>query len=413
MSPHIQSSACHRRSSVALLVLLGGTAVPLLAQTAELETCRRSAIEHYASNSPNVNVSAAGVDHQNNRVFKWTATWATGQANGSCLVNMQNQLVRFDVVKAPDNGGPAVQPPAPAPVNPTRVTCESKEARRNECAIPLNYQARLVRTMSTNPCIENRSWGTSERVLWVTAGCRGEFEISPRMNPVDPGFGVGGTRRLTCGSPAGNQVTCKTQGYATNVRLVRDQSGGRCQQGSTWGYTDSFIWANKGCRGDFEIAYGNTGAPTPGTKRITCGTGNYSQVECKVGGYATNVRLIRDLGANRCRQNSNWGHTDSFIWTNAGCRGEFEVTFGTTTGPAPGPAPVPSTRTITCGDSYGATMNCNAFGQVAGVRVARDLSNGRCRQGSTWGFTQNDLWVKGGCYADFEVSYTGVTPQPR
>jgi hypothetical protein len=58
-------------------------------------------------------------------------------------------------------------------------------------------------------------------------------------------------------------------------------------------------------------------------------------------------------------------------------------------------------------------MSCNPFGQVANVRVARDLSNGRCRQGATWGFTQQDLWVKGGCYADFLVTYASMTPMPR
>ena len=308
---------------------------------------------------------------------------------------------------------PPVQPVQPTPVTPTRITCESKEARRNECAIPLNYQARLVRTVSTSPCIENRSWGTTERVIWVTAGCRGEFELSARpTTPVDPGFGVGGTRRITCGSPVGNQVQCKTLGYATNVRLVRDLSGNRCRQNSNWGHTDSFIWTNKGCRAEFEVSYGNNGntgnKPMPGTRRITCGTGSNSQVQCMTGGYATNVRLVRDLSGNRCRQGSNWGHTDSFIWTNAGCRADFEVSFG---GTNPGLTPGGVTRTITCGNSYGAQMSCNLFGQASSVRLGRDLSNGRCRQGATWGFTQQDMWVKGGCYADFQVTY--LTPMAR
>ena len=80
-------------------------------------------------------------------------------------------------------GQPPVQPVTP-PVSTTRVLCESKQARRSECAIPLNYRARLVRTMSTNPCVENRSWGTSGQVLWVTAGCRGEFELVAAPTPV-------------------------------------------------------------------------------------------------------------------------------------------------------------------------------------------------------------------------------------
>jgi hypothetical protein len=409
-----------RLSPVVGLVLLCGAAAPLIAQTSELEACRRSAYDRYAANSPKVTVGNVGVDGQRNRLVSWTAIWASGNSRGSCLVSPQGQIVRFEDAGAPNTGGPEVQPPVkplpPVQPVPSRITCESKEARRAECAIPFNSQVRLARTLSTNPCIENRSWGTTDRALWVTSGCRGEFDISARPNPpVDPGFGGGNTRRITCGSPAGNQVQCKTGGYATSVRLVRDLSGNRCRQGDNWGHTDSFIWTNRGCRADFEIVYRNTGAPAPGTRRITCGTGTTSQVQCMTGGYATNVRLVRDMSGNRCRQNSNWGYTDSFIWTNAFCRAEFEITYSGSPGPGPvRPQPVqPTTRTITCGNSYGAQMSCNPFGQVASVRVARDLSNGRCRQGATWGFTQQDLWVKGGCYADFLVTYASMTPVPR
>ena len=36
------------------------------------------------------------------------------------------------------------------------------------------------------------------------------------------------TRIISCGSPSAFQSKCNTGGYATAVRLVRDQSGGRC-----------------------------------------------------------------------------------------------------------------------------------------------------------------------------------------
>jgi hypothetical protein len=40
------------------------------------------------------------------------------------------------------------------------------------------------------------------------------------------------------------------------VVLIRDLSGRNlCRQGSNWGYTDSGIWANQGCRAEFEVTY--------------------------------------------------------------------------------------------------------------------------------------------------------------
>jgi hypothetical protein len=159
-----------------------------------------------------------------------------------------------------------------------------------------------------------------------------------------------------------------------------------------------------GCRGEFEITARPTTGPGYGgssTRRITCGSPVRDRVECKTNGNATSVRLVRDL-SGRCRQNSNWGHTDALIWTNGGCRAEFEVGYR---GAGQGLKPVAGTRTITCGNSYGAPMSCNLFGKAASVRLSRDLSNGRCRQGQSWGFREQDMWVKDGCYADFQVSY--------
>ena len=235
-------------------------------------------------------------------------------------------------------------------------------------------------------------------------------------------------RVIQCGATSSFQSKCNTNGYATGVRLVRDLSGNKCRQNSTWGFTDAFVWTQEKCRGEFEITYRNTGpspiplptpmpAPVPGTRMISCGTTSGAQVECKTGGYATEVRLVREHSRNRCRRNKNWGHTDSFIWANKGCRADFEVTYAGTAPtplprPIPGPGPAPGTRTISCGNRAGDTMSCDAFGTVASVRVLQDQSGGRCRQGSTWGYDRGSVWVKNGCWADFEVRYTGV-PQRR
>ena len=67
---------------------------------------------------------------------------------------------------------------------------------------------------------------------------------------------AGKTRRIICGSTTGAPRECKTNGEATGVVLIRDLSGRNlCRQGSNWGYTDSFIWANQGCRAEFEVTY--------------------------------------------------------------------------------------------------------------------------------------------------------------
>lgn len=58
-----------------------------------------------------------------------------------------------------------------------QVTCESKAGERTACPIPQGARVRLVRQLSETPCTEGRTYGTSYGVLWVTEGCRGEFEV--------------------------------------------------------------------------------------------------------------------------------------------------------------------------------------------------------------------------------------------
>jgi DUF3011 family protein len=300
--------------------------------------------------------------------------------------------------------------PTPAPTTRT-ITCGTPFGQQLTCKTE-GYATgvRLVRDLSGNQCRQGTSWGHTDSFIWVKSGCRAEFEVTYRGAPSPQP--TPNTRIITCGSFTGSQVTCKTDGFATSVRLLRDLSGNRCRKGSNWGNTDSFIWANQGCRAEFEVTY-ESAEPS---RIITCGVLSGAQVQCRTEGHATRVRLIRDLSGNQCRMGSNWGHTDSFIWANRGCRAEFEVTYrGSPTlkpVPAPVPAPAPNTRVVTCGNSRGSAMSCNAFGTVARMRLQRDRSGGHCNQSSAWGLDNASIWVARGCWGDFEVTYT-TTPDPR
>ncbi len=413
MTASVRVSAYRLLPLVGLLAALGGAVRTAAAQSPAVESCRQSVLQRLAPETPSVSLALGRQDAQGNATVTWSALSRVGGSNGLCVVDPAGRVIRLDVSSSTGPAGPQVQPPVtPA----TRVTCESVEARRKECPIPPDQQVRLARTLSVNPCTEGRTWGRADRIIWVTAGCRGEFEVSAR--PVaGPGFGAGAVRRLTCGSPTGQQIQCKTLGSAAQVRLVRDLSGGRCRQNATWGNTDSFIWANAGCRAEFEVTYQSPATPGPTTGLITCGTDGSGQAQCPLQGLAATIRLVRNLSVARCVEKSNWGFTSRFIWTNNGCRGEFEVTYR---GPTPQPPrpqpptpPVPSPRTLTCGNAAGASMSCNPIGTVSSVRLVRDLS-GRCRQNSTWGFSQSDLWVRQGCYGQFEIAYQPpAVPVPR
>ena len=116
--------------------------------------------------------------------------------------------------------------------------------------------------------------------------------------------------------------------------MVRNLGGARCVEGQNWGHTDRNIWANRGCRGQFEITYaGDDEGGGPKTRIVTCGTSGTSRVACNPGGIVSSVRLMRELSSARCRTNSTWGHDTREIWTSRGCRAEFEVTYQTVAEP--------------------------------------------------------------------------------
>ncbi len=57
------------------------------------------------------------------------------------------------------------------------VRCESTGRRMHQCRADVRRDVRLLRQLSDTRCVEGRNWGWDRRGIWVTDGCRAEFEI--------------------------------------------------------------------------------------------------------------------------------------------------------------------------------------------------------------------------------------------
>jgi hypothetical protein len=60
---------------------------------------------------------------------------------------------------------------------PNSIVCESRDNRYRHCSINVRRDAELVRQLSDNHCVFNRSWGYDRNGVWVDRGCRGEFVV--------------------------------------------------------------------------------------------------------------------------------------------------------------------------------------------------------------------------------------------
>jgi len=120
------------------------------------------------------------------------------------------------------------------------------------------------------------------------------------------------------------------------------------------------------------------------------------------------VQLVRQLSTQSCIRETSWGVEDSGVWVSRGCRAEFAAER-----PAPGRRVV--RRMVRC-ESKGRTVTCPVLLRGAPVRLIRQQSLLPCREGRTWGYGRNEIWVSRGCQGQFEVGAedgSGFVDVPR
>ncbi|MEL1266238.1 DUF3011 domain-containing protein [Pseudoxanthomonas putridarboris] len=133
-----------------------------------------------------------------------------------------------------------------------RIRCESDNGRTRTCAVPSRGEVRLVRQLSSARCTEGHSWGRQRDAIWVSRGCRAEFEVAGRGGQWGGGGwndgGYGQTFR--CESDNGRNRHCRADARR-GIALVRQLSSSPCIEGRTWGRDRGGVWVDRGCRAEF------------------------------------------------------------------------------------------------------------------------------------------------------------------
>lgn len=133
-------------------------------------------------------------------------------------------------------------------VTRSMIRCESRSGRTESCAVSLRgAPVRLLRQTSSLPCRRDESWGVGRNEVWVSRGCKGEFEIGDRDGAFPPG-----PRLLTCESKDRIRRNCGTT-IEQGATLLRQLSGMDCEEGRSWGWGPEGVWVDKGCRAQFSI----------------------------------------------------------------------------------------------------------------------------------------------------------------
>jgi len=141
------------------------------------------------------------------------------------------------------------------------------------------------------------------------------------------------SRTSFAGQFRGQTITCSSNNNRRNVcnvdtrggvRLNRQLSGSACIQGQTWGWDNSGVWVDRGCRAEFIVGGGRDSGPGRGQGQIiTCSSNNGRRNWCDI--PRGNVTLSRQISGSPCIQGQTWGRDNRGLWVDRGCRAEFLV----------------------------------------------------------------------------------------
>jgi hypothetical protein len=177
------------------------------------------------------------------------------------------------------------------PASARTIRCESKDDAYRVCSVDTRGGVRLSQQLSSQGCWQNDTWGYDRNRIWVTRGCRAEFQIggdshsssnddavaaavvlgligavisagqnddhdyNGRDNRRDNRRGrYGGNPRYVfrCESRDNRFAYCNIP-QRGHVEIYKQQSSSSCVYGRSWGSERNRIWVSHGCRADFAV----------------------------------------------------------------------------------------------------------------------------------------------------------------
>jgi Protein of unknown function (DUF3011) len=229
--------------------------------------------------------------------------------------------------------------------------------------------------------INRSNWGFSRIKQDIATSLGG----SGGWNP-----GPGPANTIVCESKDYRYRECRTN-FRGNAVLTENLSKTRCIEGQNWGSRDGMVWVDNGCHGRF-----GQGSNTSGNK-VRCESIDNRLRTCNTG-FRNNAVISRQLSNTRCIEGQNWGQGRGTVWVNRGCRAEFVEGRG---GWNPGPGN--HNYSVTCSSTNDRRTTCAWDSRRGRPMVIQQLSSTPCREGSTWGYSTNQIWVDRGCRARFGV----------
>jgi hypothetical protein len=173
------------------------------------------------------------------------------------------------------------------------VMCESVGNDQRFCPADTRGGVWLSVQYSKASCRQGSSWGYDNRGIWVSNGCRAQFDL-------------GDYRSSHSSSDESKAAAALAIGLIGAAAIASHHQRDDDDRG--------YVYQPY----DHHAAYGPS-------DHVTCESRNNAYNFCRANLRHSGVDVERQLSSTTCRLGQNWGWSKDGIWVNGGCRAVFSV----------------------------------------------------------------------------------------
>jgi Protein of unknown function (DUF3011) len=224
----------------------------------------------------------------------------------------------------------------------TVMTCSSDDGQMHACRVGDNSGIQFLRQRSDAACVAGQTYGIRRDGVWVTNGCRADFQVNVNGQYSDNGraYNQGAYNGQYSQYPDRDRDNDHDGDDQARERRHHDHDRDAYNNGQYGPYNNNGSYNQRGAYGAYN--QDSTVGVYPGRDRnaqngpmpkyygqyqngiSTCSSDSGSgQRYCQTGGAFSQVQMTRQNG--RCSQGQTWGVSSVGLWVADGCSAEFTV----------------------------------------------------------------------------------------
>ena len=203
------------------------------------------------------------------------------------------------------------------------IICESHNGATQACSVNTSGGVRLTRQLSTQGCWQDDTWGYDATRIWVTHGCRAEFQVgTPKGSSSSKGDAAAAAAVI--GLAAAVAIAANNDDHHHNNKNNNYNNNNR--------YNDDYYYDRNYYdrryddydRNNNYGRYGYNGYGGDPRRTFTCESNHGKREYCSIPKRG-HVEVYQQLSSKSCQHGRSWGVQGNEVWVDQGCRAMFAV----------------------------------------------------------------------------------------